>query len=171
MQRERNAYHLMEFQSSSPKQTQEIAQTLGRLLRAGDCIAAEGQLGAGKTCFAQGLAKGLAIDAVVSSPSFVLAKTYPGTPGFLHVDAYRLGSPMEFWDLGLTEQMDESVTLIEWAGNVMDALPDDCLGLAIERVSDQERVLRFSGSAGRWQSVLDSLRAALAQLACPESDS
>ena len=161
---------MIEIRSSSPRQTQRIARALAQFVRAGDCLAVEGPLGAGKTCFAQGLAKGLGIDSVVSSPSFVLAKHYPGQPGFLHVDAYRLGSPMEFYDLGLAEQIDDSVTLIEWAGNVSDALPDDCLGLTIERVSDETRALRFEGHSQRWTDILRELGETVAASLASEPD-
>ena len=108
----------MRVLSKSPEATRRIAGLLAPLLRPGDCLALHGPLGAGKTCFAQGLASGLGIAGVVSSPSFVLAKYYPGRPGFLHIDAYRLASADELWQAGIGDQMEDAVSVVEWAEHV-----------------------------------------------------
>jgi tRNA threonylcarbamoyladenosine biosynthesis protein TsaE len=137
--------------------TQQIARELARLVRAGDLIALIGPLGAGKTCFAQGLAQGLGIRQVVASPSFVLARHYPDSPGLLHVDAYRLSSAEEFWQLGLQEQMQAAVTVIEWADNVAEALPEDRLELSIEYDGGNVRSIRARGGGERGSKMLRAL--------------
>ena len=120
-------------------------------------------LGAGKTCFAQGLAAGLGIAEVVSSPSFVLAKYYPGRPPFLHIDAYRLGSGEELWQAGIAEQMEDSVSVVEWAENVAEALPGDRLELTIGYAGDESRDLTFGGGAAAWDDRLRRLGRALTE--------
>jgi tRNA threonylcarbamoyladenosine biosynthesis protein TsaE len=148
----------MRITSTSPEMTQRIAAALARYLREGDLVALSGPLGAGKTCFAQGLARGLGIRQVVASPSFVLAKHYPGSPGLLHVDAYRLSSAEEFWDLGLQEQLETSIAAVEWAENIEPALPDDRLTIALHDAGGDTRTIEFGAGGGRFEAVLDSLR-------------
>jgi tRNA threonylcarbamoyladenosine biosynthesis protein TsaE len=111
------------------EQTRALAGALSGLARAGDLVLLAGELGAGKTAFAQGFAAGLGVDEVVTSPTFTLVRTYPG--GRLrmnHVDVYRLEHLQEVIDLGLAEMVDDpAVTLIEWGDAVVPALPADFL--------------------------------------------
>jgi len=151
----------MRIKSTSPEMTQRIAGEVAKLVRPGDVIALIGPLGAGKTCFAQGLARGLGIREVVASPSFVLAKQYGGSPGFLHVDAYRLASAEEFRQLGLEEQIQESVTVVEWADNVADALPEDRLELSLQYGDGDRRTIEVRGGGERLDSVVTDLKRAL----------
>jgi len=146
----------MRITSTSPEMTRELAAQLARRLRAGDLVALSGPLGAGKTCFVQGLAQGLGIDQVVASPSFVLAKHYPGAPGLLHVDAYRLSSAEEFWDLGLQEQLEVSVGAVEWAENVAAALPEERLDVALSDGGDDVRVTELQGRGSRLSEIVDA---------------
>jgi tRNA threonylcarbamoyladenosine biosynthesis protein TsaE len=149
----------MRITSTSPEMTRRLAAALARLLRAGDWLALTGPLGAGKTCFVQGLAQGLGIEQVVSSPSFVLAKHYPGAVGLLHVDAYRLGSPEEFWDLGLQEQAEGSVVAVEWAGNVEPALPDERINVALQDGGGDRRVIELSARGARLNRATEAIGA------------
>lgn len=152
----------MHVRSTSPEMTQQIGRALAGLVRAGDLIALIGPLGAGKTCFAQGLASGLGIREVVSSPSFVLAKHYPGSPGFLHVDAYRLSSAAEFWELGLADQMGANVTVVEWADHVAEALPDDRVELSLQYADGDTRTVDIRAGSGRHRETVRQLEEALA---------
>jgi tRNA threonylcarbamoyladenosine biosynthesis protein TsaE len=151
----------MHLRSTSPEMTRQIGRVLAGLVRAGDLIALIGPLGAGKTCFAQGLASGLGIREVVSSPSFVLAKHYPGSPGFLHVDAYRLSSAAEFWELGLADQMEANVTVVEWADRVAQALPDDRVEFSLQYADGDTRMIEVRAGGERRQATVRELERAL----------
>lgn len=105
----------------------EFADAVGRVVQPGDVLVLTGNLGAGKTTFTQFLARSLDVRGRVSSPTFVIAREHPprGTgPGLVHVDAYRLGGPDEFDDLGLEAALDESVTVVEWGRGMAESLGD-----------------------------------------------
>ncbi len=122
------------------------------MCRPGDVIVLQGRLGSGKTAFCGGLAEGLAIDEIVTSPSFVLVRRYDS--GFLplvHVDVYRLGSLAEFDDLDLMEDADEAVVVIEWGDAVAGHLPDDRLRVVLEVDESGSRDLVFDPQ-GHWRS-------------------
>lgn len=107
----------MEFISKDDKETQLLGEMLGRALKPGSIILATGPLGAGKTCFAQGLARGLGLRQKVNSPTFNIIKEYRGEKiNFYHIDAYRLESPEAVSDIGFEEIFgdDEAVSYIEW---------------------------------------------------------
>ncbi len=104
--------------SPTALETRRLGELLGRRLEAGDVVALFGRLGAGKTCFAQGVARGLGVDddVVVTSPSFVIVGEYRGRHPFYHLDLYRLGDAAEIHALGLEEYVGgEGVTILEWA--------------------------------------------------------
>ena len=104
-----------------------FADAVGRAVRPGDVLVLTGNLGAGKTTFTQFLARSLDVRGRVSSPTFVIAREHPprgGGPGLVHVDAYRLGGPDEFDDLGLDAALDESVTVVEWGRGMAESLGD-----------------------------------------------
>jgi tRNA threonylcarbamoyladenosine biosynthesis protein TsaE len=104
--------------------------------RAGDLVLLLGPLGAGKTTFAQGLARGLGVPGGVTSPTFVIAREHTSAgegPGMLHVDAYRLGGVAELDDLDLDAAMAESVTVVEWGGGLVEHLPVPVIRVVIER--------------------------------------
>ena len=108
--------------------TMGAGRRLAALVRPGDVITLSGQLGAGKTTFAAGFGEGLGIDEPVTSPSFVLVRTYrSGFTPLVHVDAYRLGSLGEFEDLDVLDEASEGVLLIEWGEAVVGVLPEDHL--------------------------------------------
>jgi len=135
--------------SGSPDATRDIAARLGVCLRAGDVVALSGELGAGKTCFVQGLAKGMGLQANVTSPTFILIRQHPGDPALCHADAYRLESPEELEDLGLEDILAYSVLAIEWAERVMDALPEDRIDVALSYADGEGRRVRITGCGER----------------------
>jgi tRNA threonylcarbamoyladenosine biosynthesis protein TsaE len=129
-----------QFISWSPGETQALGERLGARLSAGDVVACIGELGAGKTCFLQGLARGLGVKADVTSPTFVLVNQYRGRLLVYHVDAYRTGSLTELLDLGLEEMLHgDGVTVIEWADKLLPLLPPRAITVSIEGLGDEPR--------------------------------
>ena len=128
--------------SVSPEATAAAGEALGRNLAAGDVVALYGELGAGKTCFVQGLARGLDVMTHATSPTFVLVNEYRGRLPVHHVDAYRTGSLAELVDLGLLDLMgSDGVTVIEWADRAEALLTDRTVRVRIEGVGDEPRTL------------------------------
>lgn len=131
-----------EITSGSPDETQAAGERLGRGLGPGAVVALTGELGAGKTCFIQGLVRGLGVATRATSPTFVLINQYRGRVPVYHVDAYRTDNLTELIDLGLLELMGgEGVTVIEWADKLLSLLPSEAIHVHIEGVGDEPRVL------------------------------
>lgn len=126
--------------SRSPAETQAIGERLGARLGPGAVVACTGELGAGKTCFLQGLARGLGVTGDVTSPTFILVNQYRGRLPVYHVDAYRTGSLGELIDLGLEEMLHgDGVTAIEWADKLAPLLPARTIRVAISGLGDEPR--------------------------------
>ncbi|MDH5420641.1 MAG: tRNA (adenosine(37)-N6)-threonylcarbamoyltransferase complex ATPase subunit type 1 TsaE [Acidimicrobiia bacterium] len=140
--------------------TMGAGRRLAALVRPGDVITLSGQLGAGKTTFAAGFGEGLGIDEPVTSPSFVLVRTYrSGFTPLVHVDAYRLGSLGEFEDLDVLDEASEGVLLIEWGEAVVGVLPEDHLRihLAVDLDEAETRTITFHPSGGWMQRPLEEV--------------
>ena len=135
--------------SSSPSDTLAIGRRLAGLLGAGDVVLLAGRLGCGKTLFASGIAEGLGVTDVVTSPSFVLVRVYQGFLPVVHADVYRLGSSGEFEDLELPDWSCDGVLIVEWGNVVEQGVPADHLLVEIEIAGDSERVFRFVPK-GEW---------------------
>jgi tRNA threonylcarbamoyladenosine biosynthesis protein TsaE len=134
------------FVSRSPEETQAIGERLGARLTAGAVVACTGELGAGKTCFLQGLARGLGVTSGVTSPTFVLVNQYRGRLPVYHLDAYRTGSLTELVELGLEEMLDgDGVTVIEWADKLLALLPARTIHVRIEGLGDEPRRIAIEG--------------------------
>jgi tRNA threonylcarbamoyladenosine biosynthesis protein TsaE len=113
-----------------------LGRRLAPMLRAGDLIVLNGQLGAGKTTLVRGIGEGLDVRGPVTSPTFVIARVHPplgSGPALVHVDAYRLSSPAEVDDLDLDADLDRSVTVVEWGGGLVEGLAADWLDVTIGR--------------------------------------
>jgi tRNA threonylcarbamoyladenosine biosynthesis protein TsaE len=132
------------------------------VLRAGDVVLLTGELGAGKTTFAQGVGAGLRVRGDVTSPTFVISRVHPslsGGPPLVHVDAYRLGGVAELDDLDLDTSLDEAVTVVEWGEGIAEGLADDRVEVRIERaVADEAgeldpRRVRVAPVGKRWLDV------------------
>jgi tRNA threonylcarbamoyladenosine biosynthesis protein TsaE len=131
--------------TATPEETAAAGEALGRTLRAGDVVALYGELGAGKTCFVQGLVRGLDVTGHATSPTFVLVNEYRGRLPVHHVDAYRTESLTELIDLGLLDLMGgDGVTLIEWADKAEPLLPRRTIRVRIEGVGDEPRVVAIA---------------------------
>lgn len=150
--------------SKSSEDTRELAAALAPLARAGDVIVLGGDLGAGKTTFVQGFGAGLGVDEPITSPTFVLVRTYPGRLQLVHADLYRLDHLQEVIDLGLPELVDnQGVALVEWGDVAQAALPPDFLNLRIEfGASEDERRLRLRPIGTSWSTRHAAILRALA---------
>jgi len=134
--------------SRSAQETQALGERLGAQLGRGDVVACIGPLGAGKTCFLQGLARGLGVVTDVTSPTFVLVNQYRGRLPVYHVDAYRTGSLTELLDLGLEEMFHgEGVTVVEWADKLLPLLPPRTVTVTIAGLGDEPRQIELAGPA------------------------
>jgi tRNA threonylcarbamoyladenosine biosynthesis protein TsaE len=147
--------------SRSPEDTKKVAAALTPLLTAGDIILLGGDLGAGKTTFAQGLGRGLGIDGPVTSPTFTLVHSYESRTGLrlLHADLYRLDHLQEVVDLGLPELLEEgAVAVVEWGDLAAPVLLPEYLDIRIafgER--DDERSVIMQPVGPKWCARLRSL--------------
>src|SRR5579859_6869999 len=110
---------LREQVTASPAETEEAGEALGRRLRVGDVVLLNGELGAGKTTFVRGVARGAGSDAPVASPTFQLVRVYPGRVQLAHVDLYRVEKPPELADLGLDELADQGAVVVEWGDRLL----------------------------------------------------
>ncbi len=146
---------------STVDDTREFGRRLANVLRAGDLVLLSGPLGAGKTALAQGIGAGLAVPGEVTSPTFVIARVHRGGRlPFVHVDAYRLGTPGEVDDLDLDASVDDSVTVVEWGGGKVEQLADAYLEVRIERGDDDEtREVTLVPHHGDWPTRVAALSA------------
>ncbi|MFI5393407.1 MAG: tRNA (adenosine(37)-N6)-threonylcarbamoyltransferase complex ATPase subunit type 1 TsaE [Myxococcota bacterium] len=156
---------LLELRARTAEDTREVGEAMSASLRARDAVVLTGELGAGKTTFVQGVARGLGIEDQVSSPTFTLVKEYRGILDIAHVDVYRLERVQDVVDLGLDELGDgEGVLLVEWGDAVEDLLPDERLRVELtteDLVSDARR-LRVSALGPSWQERWGALEVAVA---------
>ena len=129
------------FISKSPQETELFAENFASSLNGGEVIAFRGDLGAGKTCFTRGLARGLGFSGTVTSPTFALINEYfGGRLPIFHFDMYRIGSWDELYSSGFFDYIEEGgVVVAEWSENIENALPEDTFYVEIEKISDNER--------------------------------
>ena len=137
----------MRFLTHSPEETEALGEALGRRLRGGEIVAYYGDLGAGKTAFTRGLARGLDISSRVTSPTYTIVNEYLGgrLPLF-HFDMYRLSSADDLFDIGWEDYLQRGgVCAVEWSENVQEAL-ESALTVRIEKRSDETREITIEGN-------------------------
>lgn len=135
--------------TSSPEQTMELAERLGHLLGTGSVITLEGDLGAGKTHFTKGLAKGLGVKRTVNSPTFTIIKEYQGRVPLYHMDVYRVSEADE--DLGFDEYFyGDGVTVVEWASLIQEQLPKERLNIEIYHEGEVKREIVLKPKGERY---------------------
>ena len=139
----------MEFITHSPEETEKIGEALAKNLQPGTILAYRGDLGAGKTAFTRGLARGLGCKETVTSPTYTIVNEYLGgrLPLF-HFDMYRLASSDDLWDIGWEDYLDrEGVCAVEWSENVQDAM-EDAITVTIEKLGETTRQITIEGGQG-----------------------
>lgn len=149
---------------ATPEAMHQLGMSIAGELRAGDLLVLNGPLGAGKTTFTRGLGQGLNVRGAVTSPTFVLARTHPSLgdgPALVHVDAYRLSSPVELDDLDIDYA--NSVVVVEWGRGMVDGVAESWLDVEIERPEGsavaegdddlvEERLVRILPHGPRWEN-------------------
>jgi len=152
--------HTIEFFSRSPEQTRRIGVRLGSEIKAGDVICLQGNLGAGKTTFVQGLAQGWGSLDAVSSPTFILVNLYrrANVDQLFHFDAYRLESMAEAEELDLDSMMEEGALVVEWPERLGDLVPRQRLWIHFEHMAEEQRQMRFNANGKRYDDLLDGIR-------------
>jgi tRNA threonylcarbamoyladenosine biosynthesis protein TsaE len=152
----------VEVISRSAEETQRLGRLLGEQAWGGEVILLVGELGAGKTCLAQGVAQGLGVTEPVLSPSFVLLRQYSGRLPMYHMDLYRMERLNEVADLGLDDYIyGDGLSLVEWAERGTGLFPSQHLLIELELLSETERRLRFHPSGDRYQEAVAKLRVAV----------
>jgi len=141
---------MIEITTHNPEQTRALGRCIGQQLMRGITLRLYGNLGSGKTCFVQGLARGLAVtdDYDITSPTYTLINEYPGRLPLFHIDLYRLGGSVDAETIGLWEIFgdDDAVAAVEWAERLPDeAWPDRNLKLDFTASNDQSRTIRIFG--------------------------
>ncbi len=141
----------LEIRCTTPAETMAVGRRLASLLRAGDVVLVEGELGAGKTTFISGVAEGLGVDEEITSPTFILARTYSGLLPLTHADVYRMDTLAEVADLDLIEEAADGVLMVEWGTAVEQSMPASRLVVQFEVDEAEVRLIRFS-PFGEWNS-------------------
>jgi tRNA threonylcarbamoyladenosine biosynthesis protein TsaE len=152
--------HTMDFFSRSPEQTRSIGMRLGGALQAGDVICLQGDLGAGKTTFVQGIARGWGSLDPVSSPTFIIVNVYrrADQSQLFHMDAYRLDSTPEAEELDLDSMLAQGALLIEWPERIDGLVPRERLWVQLEHIDEEEREMKFKSSGKRYDGLLEIIR-------------
>ena len=136
----------MEFITHSPMETEQLGQKLGQTLPAGTVIAYRGDLGAGKTAFTRGLARGLGITDPVTSPTYTIVNEYvSGRLPLFHFDMYRLHSADDLFDIGWDDYLERGgICAVEWSENVTEAM-EDALTVTIHKIGEESRKITLEG--------------------------
>lgn len=136
------------YLSHSERETEELGERLAKKLSPGMVVAYAGGLGAGKTAFTRGLARGLGCDDSVTSPTFTIVNEYDGTVPLFHFDLYRLGETEELYDIGWEEYLNRGgVCAVEWSEGFWEEMPPDCIRVSFVRCPESEdwREIRVEG--------------------------
>lgn len=148
----------MNLEVSTPEQMEELGVKIAKVLKPGDIVLLEGNLGAGKTTLTRGIGEGLGASGTVQSPTFVLARTHrtQAGPKLVHVDAYRLSSAVELDDLDI--DYERSIVVIEWPRDFLDGLVEQFLKVEIDRTAqDDVRTVTISSQGARWEGIPNAL--------------
>lgn len=153
----------LDFFSHSVEQTRRLGWRLGRLVEPGDIVLLRGPLGAGKTQFAQGIARGLGVERVVRSPSYTLVSVYDGDRmRFYHVDLYRVESDADIATVGVEEYVayEDGVVVVEWPDRAREWLPAEALSVELQHVDETKRRMIITATGERYEDLLLSFKEA-----------
>ena len=149
----------LELVTGSPEETQEFGRRLGELAEPGDVFLMTGDLGSGKTCLTQGIARGLGVKENALSPTFVIMREMHGRLALYHIDLYRLDRLEETEDLGLDDYFyGEGVSVVEWAEKALALMPPDRMMVRIDYLSNAERRMRLSPNGKRYEQMVRRLK-------------
>ena len=139
----------MQFITQSPAETEAVGAALARFLMPGTVLAFEGDLGAGKTAFTRGVARGLGADDRVTSPTYTIVNEYlSGRLPLFHFDMYRLASADDLWDIGWEDYLERGgVCAVEWSENVAEAM-ENPITVTIEKTGEESRIITIEGGEG-----------------------
>ncbi|MCX7845218.1 MAG: tRNA (adenosine(37)-N6)-threonylcarbamoyltransferase complex ATPase subunit type 1 TsaE [Dictyoglomaceae bacterium] len=144
--------------SNSSLETMELGRKIGEKAIPGDFYTLIGDLGTGKTTFLKGFAKGLGINSIITSPSFLIIKEYRGKYPFIHIDAYRLRSYIELLNLGWEEYLNgENIIAVEWGERIKELWPDEYLKISFFHKSLNSRELHLEPKGERFNTLIKSL--------------
>lgn len=149
--------------SRSAAETEAVGAVIGAVLDVHDLVVLGGDLGAGKTTLAKGIARGLGVEDVVTSPTFTIVQEYDGPTRVAHVDIYRLQRVQELYDLALEELLEDRVVLVEWGDVVAQHLPLERLDVQLAIGDDvTTRVIEIVGHGAGWAGRVDAVEDAVA---------
>lgn len=138
---------MSEYITNSERETEEIGRRFAEKLPSGTVVAMYGDLGAGKTAFVRGMARGLGLSCRVSSPTFTIVNEYLGDRELIHFDMYRLSGADELFDIGWEDYLNRgAICAVEWSENVEDAFFGDEIRVTIEKLSDTGRKITIEGA-------------------------
>ena len=141
-------YNMFTYLSKKESDTEALGERFGEAVPDGTVIAMYGELGAGKTAFVRGMARGMGLDCRVSSPTFTIVNEYLGKRSLIHFDMYRLGSSDELFDIGWEDYISRNaVCVVEWSENVRDAFFGDEVSVTIEKLGETERRITVERAA------------------------
>ena len=136
----------MVITTHNERETEDLGARLGREMPDGSVLALYGDLGSGKTAFVRGLARGMGIDAEVSSPTFTIVNEYLGARALFHFDMYRLASAEELYDIGWEDYLDRGgVCAVEWSENVPGAFPPEVIPISFRKMGENGREIQLEG--------------------------
>lgn len=147
----------MKIKVNNIEETLLLGEKLGKLLSPNMVVTLEGQLGAGKTTFTKGVAKGLGITKIVKSPTFTIVREYTGNTNLYHIDAYRLEGTHE--DIGFDEYFySGGVAIVEWARFIEEFLPTELIKIKISYISENEREFEIFADSEKFKNVMEGLQ-------------
>jgi tRNA threonylcarbamoyladenosine biosynthesis protein TsaE len=138
---------MMKIRTKGPDETRTLGSRIGKLLKAGVTVALYGELGAGKTTIAKGIARSIGIEERdIVSASFLIIAGYPTDPPFFHIDLYRINTDAELEEVGLGDVIGgRNIAVIEWAEKAAQWLPDDAIQITLKPLNEDEREITVEG--------------------------